>query len=362
MTLTKRNLLQAGLVALPVAAAPAAWAEEGFAPRPGGWRRFEVTTRVAPANGGAAAQAWIPLPSHSDPEWVMPLGESVSGAAEREELSANGARVLHVVWQAGQPAAPVDVTVRFAARDRATDWNRRRAVAPLSAAERDRYLAGSELAPVDGLVRETAERITAGAHGDRAKAEAIYQWVVEHTYRNPTVPGCGKGDVSAMLKSGDLGGKCADINALFVALLRASGVPARELFGVRVARSQFGYRSLGANSEVVSKSQHCRAEAWLAGYGWVPMDPADVRKVMLEETTGGLALDDPRVKPVRSALFGAWESNWLPYNSAVDLKLPGASGPTLAFLMYPQVQVGEQLVNCLAPDQAGYSIHAREIA
>jgi transglutaminase-like putative cysteine protease len=186
--------------------------------------------------------------------------------------------------------------------------------------------------------------------------------VCSTTHRDPDTAGCGKGDVLAMLKGGaDMGGKCADINALFVALLRASGVPAREIFGVRVARSQFGYRSLGPSTQVVSKAQHCRAEAWLAGYGWVPMDPADVRKVMLEETAGGLKLDDPRVVPVRRELFGAWESNWLPYNSAADLSLPGAAGPKLAFLMYPQVQVGGDTLNCLSPDAAGYSIHAREI-
>jgi transglutaminase-like putative cysteine protease len=360
--LTKRNLLRAGLAVVPMAVARGAWAEPGFAPHPGSWRRFEVETRVAPATNRAAAQAWIPLPSHSDPDWVIPLSESFGGGASAQAITVAGARVLHVSWAEGAPAAPAVVTVQFAARDRATDWNRRREVQPLSAAERAQYLAGTEFVPVDGLVQRTAQRITAGVHSDRAKAEAVYQWVVEHTYRDPKVNGCGKGDVLAMLQSGDLGGKCADINALFVALLRASGLPARELFGVRVARSQFGYRSLGPATEVVSKAQHCRAEAWLTGYGWTPMDPADVRKVMLEEVSGGLKLDDPRVVSVRQELFGAWESNWLPYNSAADVALPGASGQKLAYLMYPQVQVGGDTLNCLSPDQAGYTIKAREVA
>jgi transglutaminase-like putative cysteine protease len=361
MTITKRALLQAGLAAAPLLSAGAACADERFAPRPGAWRKFEVTTRVAPPNGEAAAQAWVPLPSHSDPDWVMPLGESATGGATANELAVGGARVLHLAWAAGAPAAPAEVTVRFAARDRATDWNRRRS-ATLSGAERARWLAGSDLAPTDGLVKAAADRITASVHGDRAKSEAIYQWVVEHTYRDPKANGCGKGDVLAMLKSGDLGGKCADINRLFVALLRASGVPARELYGVRVAPSQFGYKSLGAKTEVVSKAQHCRAEAWLAGYGWVPMDPADVRKVMLEEVPEGLPLTDERVVAVRKALYGAWESNWLPYNDAADLTLPGAAQGKLAFLMYPQVQVADSTLNCLSPDDAGYAIHAREIA
>ena len=72
------------------------------------------------------------------------------------------------------------------------------------------------------------------------------------------------------------------LNALFVALSRASGMPARDLYGIRVAPSAFGYKSLGAGSEVVTKAQHCRAEVWLDAHGWVPVDPADVRRALDE--------------------------------------------------------------------------------
>ena len=47
--------------------------------------------------------------------------------------------------------------------------------------------------------------------------------------------GCGVGDIRAMLETGNLGGKCADLNALFVGLARAAGIPARDVYGVRVA-------------------------------------------------------------------------------------------------------------------------------
>ena len=36
-----------------------------------------------------------------------------------------------------------------------------------------------------------------------------------------------------------------------------------------------------------------------------------------------------------AALSGAWEGNWLAYNFARDVVLPGVAGPTLEFLMYP---------------------------
>ena len=49
---------------------------------------------------------------------------------------------------------------------------------------------------------------------------------------------------------------------------------------------------LGAGSEVVTKAQHCRAEVYLAGFGSVPVDPADVRRVALEEPPGNLPISD----------------------------------------------------------------------
>src|SRR6186997_2476396 len=73
----------------------------------------------------------------------------------------------------------------------------------------------------------------------------------------------------------------------------------------------------------ISKAQHCRAEVWLTGYGWVPVDPADVRKVVLEEKPG-LTLKDAVVADIRARLFGAWEMNWMPYSVAHDVELPGS--------------------------------------
>jgi transglutaminase-like putative cysteine protease len=164
-----------------------------------------------------------------------------------------------------------------------------------------------------------------------------------------------------MLESGNLGGKCADLNALYVGLARSVGLPARDVYGIRVVKSEFGYRSLGAGSPNVTRAQHCRAEVFLSGYGWVPVDPADVRKVVLEEKAQPTTLADPLVPPVRAKLFGAWEMNWLAYNEAHDVKLPGSSGAPVAFLMYPQAETGGRRLDPLDPDNFRYTITAREI-
>jgi transglutaminase-like putative cysteine protease len=215
--------------------------------------------------------------------------------------------------------------------------------------------------PLDEIVGETMKSIVRGAHTDREKAKAIYEWVVTNTFRDPKVRGCGVGDVKTMLKSGTLGGKCADLNALYVCLCRAAGLPARDVYGVRVARSEFGYRSMGPSTENVTRAQHCRAEVYLDAWGWVPVDPADVRKVVLEERPTPLAVDDPLVQAVRLKLFGAWEMNWVAFNTANDIELPSAREPQRTFLMYPQGENAAGPLDSLDPDNFRYTITAREV-
>ncbi|HEX8798710.1 MAG TPA: hypothetical protein VF772_08860, partial [Terriglobales bacterium] len=100
----------------------------------------------------------------------------------------------------------------------------------------------------------------------------------------------------------------------------------------------------------VTKAQHCRAEVYLTEFGWVPVDPADVRKVVLEEPPGNRPLSDEMVTSARKRLFGSWEMNWMAYNFAQDVELPGSSGTTLPFLMYPQAQTAEGTLDSLDPD------------
>jgi hypothetical protein len=97
-------------------------------------------------------------------------------------------------------------------------------------------------------------------------------------------------------------------------------------------------------------------------YGWVPVDPADVRKVVLEEPPGNRALGDDMVKRARARLFGSWEMNWMAYNFATDVALRGASGFPVGFLMYPQAETGGHRLDSLNPDTFRYEITSREIA
>ena len=119
-----------------------------------------------------------------------------------------------------------------------------------------------------------------------------------------------------MLESNNLNGKCADLNALFVALARS--VVCRHATCTACAspiktRLQEPWQIRRHHARTALPRRVLCAEHWL-GTG----DPADVRKVVLEEKPG-LTLSDDVVKQARSMLWGGWEGNWLAYNYAHDV-------------------------------------------
>ena len=360
--MNRRDLLRASLAASTISLAPRlASAAVDFTPIPKGWRTFALTTKVEPT---FATKAWIPLPTFGESDWQRPGKTNWIGNAKTAEKVRDpkyGMEMLRVEWSADQQNPLIEVTTEVQTQDRSVHPGQGNAPA-LSDAERKLNLMATDLLPVDGIVKETADGIVRGKTKDVDKARALYEWVVENTFRNAKTLGCGIGDVSWMIKTGNLSGKCADLNALYVAMCRSVGVPARDVYGIRVVPSQFGYKSLGAGSEIVTKAQHCRAEVWLSGSGWTPADPADVRKVVLEEPPTNLAMADLKVMAARKTLFGAWEGNWLAFNTAHDVKLPGANyKEPLPFLMYPQAEDKSGLVDPLDADAFKYKITAREV-
>ncbi len=101
---------------------------------------------------------------------------------------------------------------------------------------------------------------------------------------------------------------------------------------------------------------------YLTRYGWVPVDPADVRKVMLEEPPGNLPAESDAVRKAREALFGSWEMNWIGFNFAHDVALPGsARGLTVGYFMYPQGETAEGRIDPFDADNFKYEITSREI-
>ena len=372
LALARRNFLRNTVVATASCAWPAinfaqtaatpAPLERQFSPQVGHWRTFEVTTRVDIAKPQGVTRVWLPMPSVNT-DWQKSLDSSFSsnGKTELTSDAHYGARMLYVEFSAAEARPFVELTSRIQTQNRAVDWTKKQATAE-DAADLAYWTRPTSLLPTDGIVRKTAQEAIKGAHTDAEKVQKLYDWIVANTFREPKVRGCGEGDIKSMLETGNLGGKCADLNALFVGLCRSVGLPARDVYGLRVAPSAFGYRELGGNPAKLQGAQHCRAEVFIEGQGWVGMDPADVAKVMRQEMPEWIkSPKNALVAPVNKALFGGWEGNWMAFNSAHDVSLPHAKGAKLGFFMYPVAENDSGRLDSYAPDDFKYQISAKEI-
>lgn len=209
------------------------------------------------------------------------------------------------------------------------------------------YLGATRLGPITGDVKKLADKITRGKTTVLAKARAIYDWTCANMYRDPNTRGCGEGDVCALLQKP--GGKCTDISSVYIALARASGVPAREVFGVRLGKKP---------EEDITGYQHCWAEFYLPGYGWVPIDPADVRKAMLVEN---LKLEDAKTAEYKAYFWGSIDPYRIKLSAGRDIVLnPPQAGEPLNTFGYPFAQVGDRTVDWLDPATFKYKFTYKE--
>jgi transglutaminase-like putative cysteine protease len=323
---------------------------------------YRLTYKVNLPGEGKKARLWLPLPDTDDTPHQFSQGSVWSGNADIarfETIPGTASPMFYAEWQGIGPRS-VAVSSVVKTTDRSVDLSQYsepgKSAIP---ADVKRFLRPTKHMPLDGIVRKTALSIIKDAHADSPlkKAHAIYDWVVDNSYRDPVTRGCGRGDIKYMLESGNMGGKSADLNALFVGLTRAAGVPARDHYGIRVDDSA-SHKSLGKSGDV-SDAQHCRAEFYLAGLGWVPVDPADVRQLALDEE---LPVTHPRVVALREKLFGAWEMNWVAFNHARDVTLgQGSAIGELPFFMYPQAEIAGHARDSLEPAEFAYQIVSLEL-
>jgi hypothetical protein len=145
-------------------------------PAADGWRNYEITTKVEILNPSGVSRVWVPLPYTASTDWHNSRGSQWMGNGQMKKVtdSKYGAEMVYAEWKAGTKDPAVEVTSRFATRDREIDLSRPNPKAPkLSPAEVKFNTAATELIPTDGIVRETAQAIVKGAKTDVEKARAI---------------------------------------------------------------------------------------------------------------------------------------------------------------------------------------------
>ena len=293
----------------------------------------ELVVTIAAPDDSKDVRVWIPYPVSDkvqDISNVRIKGNFTQSGVYGEKETGNLA--LYAEWTT--PTKDRTITLTFDAA--ASELVRKDfpAVEPAIPAEIGEYLKSTVFIPTDGKVREIALSITNDKQKISEKARAVYQWVVENTKRDPDVQGCGTGEVEKVIAK--RGGKCADISSVFVSVARAAGVPAREVFGLRLGKK---------DEEDMTSGHHCWAEFYVPGYGWVPADPADVRKIMLVNK-----LDLKGAQEFVDYYFGAVEQ----YRIALArggrgyYLNPRQNGGPLNYFMYPYAEVNGEPLEWLA--------------
>ncbi len=310
-------------------------------------KTVQITQSFKPQVEGEVVDLWIPIPIEvKGYQSIVSLTHSGNADNVKTE-TVSGVQILHASWSKTQhPEFKVETVIKIKKQRGALKDDQ----------DVSRYLQATAHVQTDGIVQETAKKIVGKIKDDDQKAKAIYNWIVEMTTRDPGTRGCGFGDVKSTLTVGNLSGKCADLNSLFVGLARAAKIPAREAFGLRVD-SSIESAALGKAGDI-SKSQHCRAEYYSAKRkSWIPVDPADVRKVILEEK---LTIADAKINKLKSKFFGYWEGNWTIFNYGRDFVIPHAQKDVqVNYFMYPLLVSKSSSPDGMDPKEVSYTIESK---
>ena len=232
---------------------------------PAQWRTYDIRSSITLNRINGKARLWLPLAQYKDTLWERSLGHNWQGNFESAGIYRDPVaemEVFYADWPEGVAKLQLQIVSQVATQDRHFDITRRGAVAERTEVLR-RSLQASSLVPIDGIVRNTAERAIGRIKDPVAQGKAIYEWVVENTTYDPLLKSVGNVNIGNMLESGNLSGRSGDIALLFVALCRSIGIPARPVYGLRISSSRlFGSLGVGGN---LSSAQHCRAEFYPPG-------------------------------------------------------------------------------------------------
>lgn len=348
-------------------------------------RTMEVNIDMTKYPKGEVVRTWIPVPQSDEYQTVS-----------KEEFWANKAKVaefktfksgeftnklLYVEW--GADAEPADRTacLKYDAKRKLVSNNGIIVATddtefPVEVLE---YISEtSKYVQIDGIVEEKANEITADKETTYDKARAIYEWCInnleridnnetleckegspepKHTFK---VVGCGYGDTKTILSDldtyGRAGGHCTDINSVFVALCRASGIPAREMFGIRMSDDATG-------------GQHCWAEFYQPGSGWVLADPGDVCKFGVKDNKSNVNMTLAQLEEARKSektakytkeLWGGVDNNRVVLSRGRDVNLvPAQTGDAYNTFGYPCGEHNGQRIECTDAKNFVYTIASK---
>ncbi|MBI2437503.1 MAG: transglutaminase domain-containing protein [Lentisphaerae bacterium] len=270
-----------------------------------------------PALAGAA-QLWLPLAQSDAFQTVAIKAINAPTLTRQLDEGKYGNKVLFLMAGPADSGKTVEIQYRV---QRAEKY-------PYAKADpvMQKYLAPDTLAPLNDTFRGIAAEVTRGKPTDLMRARALYDHVIEKIRYARYGPGWGRGDAvyacnwgrgDAVYACNAKSGNCSDFHAYFIALARASGIPARFVSGAAIPAER---------NDGGIDGYHCWAEFFADGKWW-PVDISEADKY----------------SALATYYFGHQPANRFEFSQGRDLVVePGpASGP-INFLAFPVLEVDGQ--------------------
>lgn len=272
---------------------------------------YEVLATDFPSD--QAVDIYIPLPREDLGQRILEPQLLSSVPASEGAESTYGNTYYHLHRDAGSQQ-PISASLSWVVERSLLQASGANGV--LTAADA-RYLEPNTLVPVG---HDVLQPILSEIHQMRsddsaaATARAIYDWVVDNVEYKKVGTGWGNGDT--FWACSERYGNCTDFHALFIALARTEGIPARFEIGFPVPLDR---------SEGVIGGYHCWVQFYLPERGWVPIDASEAAKHPEQ----------------REALFGSHPADRVHFTTGRDIVVsPASEQAPLNYFIYPYVEVG----------------------
>ncbi|HQA06519.1 MAG TPA: transglutaminase-like domain-containing protein [Syntrophomonadaceae bacterium] len=230
-------------------------------------RKIQIAVKVTNSGRQTATGVKVQLPLISaDSQYQQTIEETFNQKVEKIVEGEAGSRIAHIIIDSIAPGQSETITVNYALQIKPDGG-----LKASSSSGLQQYLKPSnKIESNHSAIVAKAKELTASSESELDKVNKIGSFISSHMTYKLNSPHKNKGAISA-LQNGE--GVCEDYAALFIALARASGLPARQVNGF--ADPKLTGASWKSRSQEVSLQgfRHSWAEVYLQGYGWVAVDP-----------------------------------------------------------------------------------------
>jgi transglutaminase-like putative cysteine protease len=276
--------------------------------------RFTYQTEIGPMEPSASSiKVWIPLPREDASQRVSNVSVESPVPGKIVDQHSQGNRLVY--FEASKPLPSklvIKITADVTRTQESADLGRAALVRSENNPERvAEYLQPDKLVPTTGRIATISADLDDHSATPLEQARIIYEYVTSVMRYDKSGTGWGRGD--AIYACDVRRGNCTDFHSLFIALARASGIPARFTIGF----------PLGSKQSDTIPGYHCWAEFYVGGQ-WIPVDASEASK-----------------HPKRhDYYFGNLDADRVAFTMGRDLTLnPIQDGAPVNFLVYPLAQV-----------------------